>query len=197
MNILSTTPPKWQFNSLGPRLNSQKKVKMWITSPWYAALDPATGTGNRQPTKLKWKCQKDWGEMVIGSKDVILLLAEAVFIDLATITHLHSCFCQSRDSQKTSRRTGFMCTEQNGFQTAGNCKRSNVSQSSTAQRSRSMSRKRQRLFSTTHSAFLWRYPRPKSVNHVINRKISYIRSWETQMLFLIGTTVSALYQHSP
>lgn len=68
-----------------------------------------------------------------------------------------------------------MWIEQNGFQTAGNSKRSNVPKSSTAQGSRLVSRKRQRLFSTTHSAFLWRYPRPKSVNHVITRKTSYMQ----------------------
>lgn len=81
MNILSTTPPKWQFNSLGPRLKSQRKVKLWITSPWYTALDLSQGA--EQPTKLRGKCQKVWWEVVprIGSKDVIVLLAEAVFIE--------------------------------------------------------------------------------------------------------------------
>lgn len=67
MNILSTTPPKWQFNSLGPRLNSQRKVKLWITSPWHAALDPATGIGRR----AAYKTQVEVAESLTrgGSKD--------------------------------------------------------------------------------------------------------------------------------
>lgn len=190
MNILSITQCNWQFNSLGAGLNPQRKVKLQNTCPWYAALDMATSTVEQVPYKTKAETSEwlrrggHWAQECNSALDTGCMCWER-----ATTTHeqrhLYSRFCQARDSREAPPRGGFVCTEWDGFQTTGNCKRSSTPLSSTARGSRYSARKRQRLFCAAHSALLWRYPRYKwacTIIHSINT-----HHWDCQAQFLVPT----------
>jgi len=116
MNILSITQCNWWFNSSEAALNPQRKVKLPNTGPWYAALDTVTSIVEQAPYKTRVE-RSEWlrrgGQFCSWHRLSSLR-------EIHQQRHLHSCFCQARDSREVPPRGGFVCTEQDGFQTAGN-----------------------------------------------------------------------------